>query len=138
MMSSSDAKYGPGGHYSGRNPIPTVQKFIENLDKDKKERDARLAEAQKQAHANGPPKAGADVKEHKEGKPKGVPGTKKTVTDPTTGNEVEIEDVDAEFMKTVEHPTLSVPNANLGKDTVSTPDVRKMRELLMKTDYAIP
>ena len=117
-MSSSDAKFGPGGHYSGRNPIPTVQHFIENLDRDKKDRDARIAEAAKE-NKNKPPQAGADVQDHQEGKPKGVPGTKKKVTDPVTGNEVEIEDVDAEFMKTVDEPVLSVPNANLGKETVS-------------------
>lgn len=37
--------------------------------------------------------------------------------DPTTGHEVQIEDVNKDFMKAVENPQLSVPNANLGKDT---------------------
>lgn len=111
---ASDAKFGPGGHYSGRNPVPTIQKFMANLDSDKKARDAQLAEQSKQHKPN----AGDDVQDHKEGRPVGIKGTKKTVTDPTTGNEVQIEDVDAEFMKTVDEPTLSVPNANIGKETV--------------------
>ena len=116
-MAPGDAKFGPGGHYSGRNPVPTIQKFMANLDSDKKERDKQIAEQQKQHK----PTAGNDVKDHEPGKgmPTGIKGTAKTVTDPTTGKEVVIEDVDAEFMKTVDDPTLSVPNANLGKKTVS-------------------
>ncbi len=116
-MAPPDAKHGPGGHYSGNNPIPTIQKFMENLDSDKKARDAQIAE-QSEHRAQ---QAGGGVLDHKDGKPVGVKGTKKTVTDPTTGREVQIEDVDAGFMNTVDDPTLSVPNANLGKETVSSP-----------------
>ena len=46
----------------------------------------------------------------------------KTVTDPTTGHEVQIEDVDENFMKAAEDPKLSVPNANLGKSTTVKTD----------------
>ena len=46
-MAAGDAKYGPGGHYSGRNPVPTIQKFMANLDSDKKERDRQIAEQKK-------------------------------------------------------------------------------------------
>ena len=104
-------KHAPGGYYSGKNKIPDIKTFVRNLDKDKRERDATLA-AQKK---NGQP--GEDeVQSHQATKP-GKEGTLKTVTDPTTGNQVQIEDVDRDFMKTVEDPQLSVPNANLGKDT---------------------
>jgi len=104
-MASGEPKYGdekhaPGGYYSGRNPIPSIQRFVENMDKDKKRRDAEI-EAQK-AQAIGA--AGADVKDHKEGQAVGVEGTRKTVTDPTTGRQVQIEDVNADFMKSVENP----------------------------------
>jgi hypothetical protein len=108
----------PGGHYSGANPVPTVKKFIENLDKDKKERDRKLDEemqAQKKQQGAGV-KAG-DAVPHKAEK-MGIPETAKTVTDPTTGNQVVIEDVSKAMMDRVENPTLSVPNANLQKDTV--------------------
>lgn len=91
----------PGGHYSGHNPIPTVKQFVENLDRDKKERDKRI-DAANQAHKSGT--AGSDVKDHVEDKPKGKPGTRKKVTDPVTGREVEIEDVNADFMKAVDNP----------------------------------
>ena len=120
MAPAGDAKYGPGGHYSGRNPVPTIQKFVANLDADKKARDAQLAEQAKQK----PPHAGSDVTEHTEGQPVGVKGTRKVVTDPTTGKEVQIEDVDASFMKTLDNPTLNVPNANLGRETVSASTLR--------------
>jgi hypothetical protein len=109
-----------------------VKKFIENLDKDKAERDRKLDEqdAAKQKH---PPAAG-EARPHKPQK-MGIEGTQKyyspphhpgpianvlcrTVTDPTTGKEVVIEDVSKTMMNQVENPQLSVPNANLGKDTV--------------------
>ena len=92
----------PGGHYSGANPVPTVKKFIESLDKDKRERDRKIDEdyaAQKNAASAG------DAVPHKPQK-MGVSGTQKTVTDPTTGNQVVIEDVDKAMMKRVENPTV--------------------------------
>lgn len=101
-------QHAPGGHYSGANPVPTVKKFIESLDKDKSERDRKIDE---KAANNG------EAVPHKATKT-GVAGTQKVVTDPTTGREVTIEDVDKSMINQVENPTLSVPNANLEKDTV--------------------
>ncbi len=133
VPASANEKKLPGGHYSGRNPVPNIQRFIESLDADKKRRDAHLEADTKANQGNG------EIKDHAPGQPKGVKGTLKTVTDPTTGKQVQIEDVDANFMKSVEQPVvrsrssysiskslfmlmilaqLSVPNANLGKDTV--------------------
>lgn len=89
------------GHYSGHNPIPTVKQFVENLDRDKAERDRRIDEAAKAKKIG---TAGADVQDHVEDKPKAKPGSRKVVTDPVTGNQVEIEDVNADFMKAVENP----------------------------------
>ena len=109
----------PGGHYSGHNPIPTVKQFIENLDKDKKERDRLLDEtsaAEKQKGQNATTASG--IQDHKMQKRK-VDGTEKTVTDPVTGNQVTISDVDKSMMSEVENPHLVIPNANLQKDTVS-------------------
>ncbi|KAM3065316.1 hypothetical protein ACMFMF_011254 [Clarireedia jacksonii] len=111
---SNDHKKGPGGHYSGANPIPNIQRFVQNLDSEKALRDARIDEnrSQQQNHQ------GADhEKDSEEGQPHGVSGTRKTVTDPTTGKDVVIEDVNADFMKSVDDPQLSVPNANLMKPT---------------------
>ncbi|KZF19948.1 hypothetical protein L228DRAFT_250366 [Xylona heveae TC161] len=106
----------PGGHWSGSNPIPNIQKFVESLDKDKKERDRLLDEqtkTQTQANKN---KQG-DAKPHVNDPHASSPKTWKTVTDPTTGKDVQIEDVNKDFMSSVKSPQLSVPNSNLGKDT---------------------
>lgn len=95
----------PGGHYSGANPVPTVKKFVESLDVGKKDRDKKLdaGNNEPQPHeAKLPPKKG-----------------QKTVTDPVTHNEVVIENAKKNMIKEVDNPKLSVPNANLGKETVS-------------------
>ena len=53
------------------------------------------------------------------------PGTLKTVTDPTTQRQVQIEDVNKEFMKAAEDPQISVPNANIGKETTAKTDAHQ-------------
>lgn len=105
-MSANEKKI-PGGHYSGRNPVPNIQRFIESLDSEKKQRDAKLEEDMK---AN---KGDEEVKDHTPGGTVGVKGTRKTVTDPTTGKQVQIEDVDANFMKAVKDPVVSMKFENL-------------------------
>ncbi|KAI9734701.1 MAG: hypothetical protein M1818_006688 [Claussenomyces sp. TS43310] len=112
---SNEHKKGPGGHYSGSNPIPNIQKFIASLDADKKDRDARVEAEAKIGGNDG-------VQDHKDGQPTGIKGTRKIVTDPTTGKKVQIEDVNADFMKSADDPQLSVPNANLGKETTLKTD----------------
>lgn len=94
---SNDHKKGPGGHYSGANPIPNIQRFVESLDSDKKHRDARIDDKLQQ-------RVQGDSTDHTQGQPHGVNGTRKIVTDPTTGKNVEIEDVNADFMKAVDKP----------------------------------
>lgn len=98
-MASDDAKFAPGGHYSGRNPVPNIQKFIENMDRDKKNRDAELM-AQQKAESG-------DVDAHKDKRTGGPKGHQKTVTDPTTGKQVQIEDVDENFMEAATNPKVS-------------------------------
>ena len=129
-------QHGPGGHYSGHNPIPTVKQFVENLDKDKRERDRQIDERAKAAKAQSgtapttptkankktpatTPKTPAQdgVQDHQL-RQKTIEGTEKTVTDPTTGREVVIADVGKEMVDEVENPHLIVPNANLNKPTV--------------------
>ena len=100
-MSAGDAKFAPGGHYSGRNPVPNIQKFIENMDKDKKARDAQLIAQQKAAQAG-------EVQAHKDKRTEAPQGSsRKTVTDPTTGRQVQIEDVDENFMEAATNPKAS-------------------------------
>jgi ABC-type Zn uptake system ZnuABC Zn-binding protein ZnuA len=94
---------GPGGHYSGHNPIPTVRQFVENLDKDKKNRDAEIDAQGGTKPAKAPATAQGGVQDHKV-QSKTVEGTEKTVTDPTTGREVVIADVGPEMVNEVENP----------------------------------
>lgn len=100
-MADQQQQKAPGGHYSGANPVPTVRKFLENLDKDKAARDRKLDEEaagqQKQAAPGGQPVPHRPQKA-------GISGTQKTVTDPTTGKEVVIEDVSKSMMDQVENP----------------------------------
>ena len=105
-MADDQAHY-PGGHYSGRNPIPTVNKFLQNLDKDKKARDDAIDR---------------DLAERKNANVKNrqpAPATRETkeVTDPTTKKQVEIADADKDFARKAKDPQLSIPNANLDKPT---------------------
>ena len=110
------------GHYSGQNKIPDIKTFVRNLDKEKRDRDKGLDERRKAEQQN-KSHGGSEVKPHTPGSAiAGKEGTRKTVTDPTTGNQVQIEDVDANFMKAVEDPQLSVPNANLNRDTTVKTD----------------
>ncbi|KAL8672751.1 MAG: hypothetical protein Q9168_002805 [Polycauliona sp. 1 TL-2023] len=124
----------PGGYYSGKNKIPDIKTFVRNLDADKKDRDQRLDE-QRKANASHP---NGDAKPHQPTNA-GVEGTRKTVRDPTTQRDVQIEDVDADFMKAVEDPQLSVPNANLGKDTtVKTDPSQSHSEYAHNQDITAP
>ena len=96
---SDQQQRAPGGHYSGANPIPTIQKFIENLDRDKKERDKKIDEL-KHDQTQGAPKP------HK-ASTEGKPGTRTKVTDPTTGNEVEIEDINLDALQATQNPLVT-------------------------------
>ena len=97
---SNNRKQAPGGHYSSTNPVPNIQQFVENLDKEKRERDVRI-EATKQKAPE------SEIQDHSSRPDTGISGTKKRVTDPVTGREVEIEDVNEDFMRRVEDPKVS-------------------------------
>jgi hypothetical protein len=119
-MASAQKPVGAGGYYSGSNPIPTIQEFIENLDSSKNLRDKEIEEAQQklkretheiaqqqQLTTNGSNAPQLVAKRHQ-----------KIVTDPVTGKEVVIEHAKRCVVSDVRNPKLSVPNANLGKETV--------------------
>lgn len=85
-------QHGPAAHWSAQNPIPTIQQFVQNLDKNKKERDRRIDEETRQRQE--PP----------ERPYAGKKSNARQVTDPVTGRDIEIEDVGKEHMKSVEDP----------------------------------
>ncbi|KKY18537.1 putative meiotically up-regulated protein [Phaeomoniella chlamydospora] len=120
-----------GKPWSGNNPIPNVKQFLEGLDKDKAERDKRIDEQSQRS-----PKAQDKVTPHKN-ETKTSKG--KTVTDPTTGNDVVIDNVGKDFMQHVTDPQLSVPNANLGRPTpVKTDASQPNPEYKEKQDITAP
>lgn len=134
-MADEQTTVAPGGHYSGRNKIPTVNQLLERLDKDKKDRDKTIDEEQKQKSR---PSGGADGVVAHQNEQKSKAG-QKVVRDPTTGHDVTIEDVNSDMMERVKNPTLSVPNANLGKDTtVKTDASQKNPEYKEKQDITAP
>jgi hypothetical protein len=97
----SQQQKAPGGHYSGANPVPTIKNFIENLDKDKKERDRQIDEQKKLATQSQQTGAGDAVPHKATPKPK---SGQKSVTDPVTGNVVVIEDANKDMLEHVENP----------------------------------
>lgn len=120
-----------GKPWSAANPIPNIKQFVERLDKDKAERDHQIDEQHRPAkQQNGDPVPHTN-------EPRSTGG--KTVTDPTTGNQVVIENVGKDFMNAVEDPILSVPNANLGKETtVQTEATQSNPEYKQKQDITAP
>ena len=79
--------------------MPTISKFLANLDRDKEERDRKLDEQKKQPVNQ----QSGDVTPHT-AEPAGKAGTRKTVTDPTTQHQVVIEDVNKDFMEKAKNP----------------------------------
>ncbi|KAF6814924.1 c2 domain protein [Colletotrichum sojae] len=141
-----------GQHYSGRNRIPNIHEFVAQLDKEKRERDAEIdaddkairKEQQQQHHHHGlghHDKNQQDVQDHvPEPKPRHHGKKKtKTVRDPVTGKDVEIEDAKDDFERVVENPQISVPNENLGKDaTVATSSKQSGEEYRRAQDVTAP
>lgn len=109
-----------GEHWSGANPIPTISHFMEHVDAEKKERDRRIDEEQKAkkesaARAKAQGASGASLeqegqKDQQDGdavahKPREVSEAKmRTVTDPTTGKDIGVEDQDETSMDAVKNP----------------------------------
>ena len=130
-------KAGGAGHWSGQNKIPTVNQFLQGLDKDKKERDRQIDGQKKAQQAQ---LGGNDVKAHKNEKVE-QSSSQQTVTDPVTGKQVTIEDVNKGFIEKSQNPVLSVPNANLGKDTtvkteasMSNPEYKEKQDITAPPD----
>lgn len=112
---------------------------MKRLDKDKAERDRKIDEQRKQdAQRQKGGLGGADVQPH-QNEVKHTSENQETVTDPTTGKEIVIENVNKDMMERAKNPTLSVPNANLGKDTtVQTEATQFNPEYKEKQDVTAP
>jgi hypothetical protein len=96
-MDAQEHVYPSGQNYSGRNRVPNIKQFVESLDRDKKKRDAQI-DKQK-------PGGASDAKDHV---PTQKPGkNRRTVRDPVTGKDVEIEDTSEQHLKAAETPMVS-------------------------------
>lgn len=99
-----DEHMAPSGqqHYSGGNRVPNIQEFMAQLDAEKKERDAEIdAQLKKNKHTG-------EVKAHSnEEKPR--KRDTRTVRDPVTGKDVDIEDVKLNYRDAVEDPQVNIP-----------------------------
>ena len=102
-----------GEHWSGANPIPTIGHFMKHLDEDKRERHAqeKRIKEEKAAHDQAEGTSG-DQTDHQEEDPFAHKARKvsqarvRTVTDPTTGKEISVEDLDDSCMDAVNNPTV--------------------------------
>ncbi|KAI0121549.1 hypothetical protein F4776DRAFT_221402 [Hypoxylon sp. NC0597] len=132
MASEQHHHFPGGGHYSGSNRVPNIKEFAASLDRNKKERDAKI-DAELKAN-----KKNKGITEHTND-PEAHRRRGRVVTDPVTGKEVTIDDVDSSFLKAVEEPHLSVPNANLGKETtVKTEPTQSGEEYRQAQDITAP
>ncbi|KAH8168948.1 c2 domain-containing protein [Sarocladium implicatum] len=101
-----------GQHYSGRNRVPNIHEFMQQLDKEKQERDAEIDKELKQNKKHGEATDHANDRERRKAK-------HRTVRDPVTGKDVEIRDTQLSYKDAVENPQMSIPNENLGKPTTA-------------------
>lgn len=97
-MSANEQRVPGGQPYSGTNRIPNIKQFVESLDRDKKHRDAQIDQQSNQHGRTGPQFAETERK---------VGKNRRTVHDPVTGRDVEIDDMDDKIMQSVENPTVS-------------------------------
>ncbi|KAK4241085.1 hypothetical protein C8A03DRAFT_41483 [Achaetomium macrosporum] len=121
-MNTNEKVYPSGQHYSGTNRIPNIKQFVEGLDRDKKARDARIdakLKSNNQRHGETQDHKPADGDQQQQQQNKKPGKNRRTVRDPVTGKDVEIEDIDTQHMKATEEPMITIPNANLGKETTT-------------------
>jgi hypothetical protein len=91
-----------GQHYSGTNRIPNIKQFMESLDRDKKNRDQKIdSEQQARSQINATGAQDHQQTDRKAGK------NRRTVRDPVTGKDVEIEDMDKNMLKNSDNPVVS-------------------------------
>lgn len=105
-----------GEHWGSGNPIPRIQKFMSNLDVEKRERNKKIDEEIKERKKKGLPGKEEDVTREQRGpqedetfahRQREVSKRKtRVVTDPTTGKEIEVEDQDEESMDAVKDNTV--------------------------------
>lgn len=113
-MNTQETVVPSGQHYSGNNRIPNIKQFMERLDKEKKDRDAKIdAEATGGAPKPKAKATGGEVQDHQNVRKRGK--NRRTVRDPVTGQDVEIDDVDDDMLKSAEDPHVSSSDLRLSQ-----------------------
>jgi hypothetical protein len=97
----NEAVYPPGHNYSGTHKVPNIKQFMDSLDREKKERDAKIDQRRQQSEA-----VQHQATDRKVGK------NRRTVHDPVTGKDVEIDDMDGDILKSVEDPKVGNPRSH--------------------------
>ncbi|KAF2664191.1 hypothetical protein BT63DRAFT_429713 [Microthyrium microscopicum] len=120
---SQQSQSAPGGHYSGANKIPNIKEFMEKLDISKKDRDQKIDSGN-----SGRPTTAEDAQKPKSNTELKAGKGQSAVTDPVTGGQVVIENAHKDMVNEVNNPNLSVPNANLNKDTTVKTDASQSGE----------
>ncbi|RPB08324.1 hypothetical protein P167DRAFT_512393 [Morchella conica CCBAS932] len=110
--------------YSGSNPIPKVSDFLretaERVEGQQKDEQAQIARERK----------GVEQGE-------GSQGNRRTVTDPTTGKEVVIEDTNESFLNAAKRNDVVVPNANLtDRKDIGDPQAKHSSPTQSQEEYA--
>ena len=97
-MDENEHVYPSGQPYSGKNKVPNIKQFVQSLDRQKAQRDATINHDPAKFQSG--PSGGArdHIPVEKPGK------NRRTVHDPITGRDVEIEDIDPSHMKTSKDP----------------------------------
>lgn len=88
-----------GQHYSGQNRVPNIQQYMDQLDQEKKGRDAAI-DADLKANNN---QHGHEVQGHKNAE-RAARKDLRTVRDPVTGKDVQIRDAKTSFEDVVDNP----------------------------------
>ena len=84
--------------------MPTIDKFLRSLDRDKAERDRRIDEELRARQQAAPGKGAGEAIPHEQTTSHKGGGNEKTVTDPVTGHQVQIADVGPDFLENVKNP----------------------------------
>lgn len=113
-----------GQHYSAQNRVPNVRQFMDQLDQNKKARDAEIDEQLKQNKIHG------ETKDHKNDRAEALRKQKdiRTVRDPVTGKDVGIRDADIDYKEAVENPQVGTSILLRKKQGLTVSAINSQRE----------
>lgn len=107
-MATQETVVPPGQHYSGSNRIPNIKQFMERLDREKADRDAKLDAQSSGAPTQSNKNSQGEVQEHQNAQQK-QGNNRRVVRDPVTGRDVEIDDIDDSMLEAARNPHVSRP-----------------------------